>query len=89
MCKHMCACKNMHPHTHNFSKCGVLLIWADVHLGPDVFSHFFLHCIEVAQPWNEIQHNGNVTIHEREKVHAIWAAAGMSNDVSYSHTGDV
>lgn len=31
----------------------------------------------------------DVTIHEREEVHAICTATGMSNDVSYSHTGDV
>ncbi len=30
-----------------------------------------------------------VTIHERGEVHAGCTATGMSNDVSYSHTGDV
>lgn len=33
--------------------------------------------------------SGNVTIHERIEVRAICTAAGMSNDISYSHTGDV
>lgn len=37
----------------------------------------------------KIQQNGKVTIHAREEVHAVCAAAGMSNDVSYPHTGDV
>lgn len=32
---------------------------------------------------------GNVTIREREDVHATCTAAGMSNGVPYSHTGDV
>lgn len=30
-----------------------------------------------------------MTIHEREEPHALCIAAGMSNGVTYSHTGDV
>lgn len=37
----------------------------------------------------EMQFSGNVTIHERKEVYAICTASGISNDVSYSHTGDV
>lgn len=35
-----------------------------------------LECVKVAQAWKFIQHNGIVTIWE---IHAIVAAAGMSN----------
>lgn len=30
-----------------------------------------------------------MTMHEKVEVHAICTATGMSNDVTYSHTGDV
>lgn len=87
-CMSTCVIENAPTHKHNFSKHPVLLITADVHLGPDVCV-CISHCIKVTQAWNEIQSSGNVTVHEREDVHAIWALAGMSNDVSCSRTGDV